>query len=68
MRQDVLQNLDEQILDVSQPYLDVVLPENRRDVVGVGRARTRQREASAFPLGDPASLRETTPCPLRGFA
>ena len=33
MRQDVLQNLDEQILDVSQPYLDVALPENRRDVV-----------------------------------
>ena len=33
MRQDVKQNLDEQILDVSQPYLDVALPENRRDVV-----------------------------------
>ncbi len=33
MHQDVLQNLDEQILGVIQPYRDVALLENLRDVV-----------------------------------
>ena len=48
---------------LGQPFYDGGLK-----AVGVGMARTRRRETSAFPSAISVSRRETTPSLLRGFA